>query len=87
MEEQNNRLERSHPTWVCGLKQSVDQQIEEQLKSHPTWVCGLKHPIRQLRYWIVGSHPTWVCGLKHSPLQGLNRMEVTPYVGVWIETF
>ena len=37
---------------------------------------------------LVTSHPSWVCGLK----QRLNsfviiRHEVTPFVGVWIETF
>ena len=34
------------------------------------------------------SHPSWVCGLKprqqDASLQGLC---VTPFVGVWIETF
>ena len=33
------------------------------------------------------SHPSWVCGLKHSILLGSkDRNEVTPFVGVWIET-
>jgi len=35
----------------------------------------------------IESHPTWVCGLKHGmPLQLWWVAEVTPYVGVWIET-
>ena len=33
------------------------------------------------------SHPTWVCGLKHTRHFLLQqRQQVTPYVGVWIET-
>ena len=33
------------------------------------------------------SHPSWVCGLKHVilDLYGIGH-EVTPFVGVWIET-
>ena len=36
----------------------------------------------------IESHPTWVCGLKHSfePLSYTGYGNVTPYVGVWIET-
>ena len=33
------------------------------------------------------SHPSWVCGLKHTPLtQKKEHQQVTPFVGVWIET-
>ncbi len=34
----------------------------------------------------IESHPTWVCGLKPLVYDGLELSEVTPYVGVWIET-
>ncbi len=34
------------------------------------------------------SHPSWVCGLKHSiDTCGDCCRLVTPFVGVWIETF
>ena len=34
------------------------------------------------------SHPTWVCGLKHRYIcLNVYVNVVTPYVGVWIETF
>ena len=36
----------------------------------------------------IESHPTWVCGLKR-PIKDQIRVpfdDVTPYVGVWIET-
>ena len=57
--------------------------------SHPSWVCGLK-PI--LSSSGIGksdaSHPSWVCGLKHEQsLAKPNRYIVTPFVGVWIETY
>ena len=32
------------------------------------------------------SHPAWVCGLKLRHAAGTGRREVTPCVGVWIET-
>ena len=36
----------------------------------------------------IESHPTWVCGLKHSVVRVFDWVtKVTPYVGVWIETF
>ena len=34
------------------------------------------------------SHPSWVCGLKHKVgLISIRFTKVTPFVGVWIETF
>ena len=36
----------------------------------------------------VESHPSWVCGLKHFINDCVDRLQdVTPFVGVWIETF
>ena len=35
--------DRSHPSWVCGLKQSDAERHKDQQASHPSWVCGLKH--------------------------------------------
>ena len=35
----------------------------------------------------IESHPAWVCGLKlHEVFSSLAAAEVTPCVGVWIET-
>ena len=33
---------KSHPSWVCGLKQFSIKLFLTILKSHPSWVCGLK---------------------------------------------
>ena len=39
-------------------------------------------------YIILTSHPSWVCGLKQT-YQGYRHQlgKVTPFVGVWIETY
>ena len=54
--------------------------------SHPAWVCGLKpfvmvHPMKWQK-----SHPAWVCGLKRWVTRLENNNNVTPCVGVCIET-
>ena len=33
---------KSHPAWVCGLKQDTYVPVSVEDKSHPAWVCGLK---------------------------------------------
>ena len=55
--------------------------------SHPSWVCGLKQKVAIFHYGNGQSHPSWVCGLKQQNEWSLNKlMQVTPLVGVWIET-
>ena len=57
------------------------------LLSHPAWVCGLKLGDTNYRNIGIGSHPAWVCGLKHRLIRpSTRRSQVTPCVGVWIET-
>ena len=60
---------------------------EIRIKSHPTRVCGLKLLRFKLFYRCHRSHPTRVCGLKL--MRNLKKflIKVTPYTGVWIETF
>ena len=33
---------KSHPAWVCGLKQRIESFHNRMFLSHPAWVCGLK---------------------------------------------
>ena len=55
--------------------------------SHPSWVCGLKQGRRRVLEGNAKSHPSWVCGLKLLiEILILKIVEVTPFVGVWIET-
>ncbi len=57
------------------------------IESHPAWVCGLKPAGAGTCICRLWSHPAWVCGLK-LPVDGdlSGEMDVTPCVGVWIET-
>ena len=58
------------------------------IESHPAWVCGLKRDFVKGGAWWRMSHPAWVCGLKLMVLV-ISRWphDVTPCVGVWIETY
>ena len=57
------------------------------IESHPAWVCGLKLHFTSLMELELESHPAWVCGLKHGLIRpSATGSQVTPCVGVWIET-
>ena len=78
---------RSHPVWVCGLKQPILNKRKKGSASHPVWVCGLKLNLSISHFLINKSHPVWVCGLKlHSVTIERPESSVTPCMGVWIET-
>ena len=62
--QQATLTDRSHPTWVRGLKLADVVAMFEQIVSHPTWVRGLKPSYFNISRWFLGSHPTWVRGLK-----------------------
>ena len=50
-------------------------------------MCGLKPKKFLADTFINESHPSWVCGLKRvGNLPPMEGTEVTPFVGVWIET-
>ena len=55
---------QSHPSWVCGLKRTVNKRFSFERMSHPSWVCGLKQRISKIGFRLTTSHPSWVCGLK-----------------------
>ena len=64
------------------------QKYDKYITSHPSWVCGLKQKnvLCAVGWWL--SHPSWVCGLKLvERCQLYHRNIVTPFVGVWIETW
>ena len=58
----------SHPSWVCGLKQALENDKLFAYESHPSWVCGLKLLSPYFGMMIYESHPSWVCGLKQMRL-------------------
>ena len=49
-------------------------------------MCGLKLLHLYVYCGCQESHPTWVCGLKQMEVFINQLLNVTPYVGVWIET-
>ena len=55
---------QSHPSWVCGLKQTGRPLGYYLCRSHPSWVCGLKQKGNCKGIGRRESHPSWVCGLK-----------------------
>ena len=57
------------------------------MQSHPSWVCGLKLLQLVSLHHRLASHPSWVCGLKPITREWeFSGENVTPFVGVWIET-
>ena len=59
----------------------------QQVVSLLMWECGLKHVGTACGKIHVGSLLMWECGLKHLTHSTSISYKVTPYVGVWIETF
>ena len=45
--------QRSHPTWVRGLKHTEVVMIIGNHTSHPTWVRGLKHLIAKMFHYLI----------------------------------
>ena len=69
------------------IETGIGKSEASVLKSHPSWVCGLKLVLSLFVTLARLSHPSWVCGLKQKSQENVNRsIEVTPFVGVWIET-
>ena len=40
--DSDSEIQRSHPSWVCGLKLPIGNLLSLLSTSHPSWVCGLK---------------------------------------------
>ena len=78
---------KSHPAWVCGLK----------LTCTPVWVLNGRHTLRGCVDWNSCQLPFFASRNSHT-LRGcvdwnlqtgmtiLFHLDVTPCVGVWIET-
>ena len=76
------------------LRGCVDWNIEFRcilfaLTSHTLRGCvDWNFPVRYGVQDRDMSHPSWVCGLKHNFIDCADRLQnVTPFVGVWIETW
>ena len=82
-----NKISKSHPSWVCGLKH---RKIRPAMKSQgvtPFVGVWIETHTNSMIHRIWKSHPSWVCGLKLIRLMIFcHNSYVTPFVGVWIET-
>ena len=57
--------EKSHPSWVRGLKRFAVVIVIGNFLSHHSWVRGLKQRYACSKKFLQRSHPSWVRGLKH----------------------
>ena len=70
---------KSHPTWVRGLKQTINfGEVNYVMKSHPTWVRGLKPIVNttQLKRGSVAPYVgAWIETVQrvHKKLQGMSH--------------
>ena len=78
----------SHPAWVCGLKLRRSTNSITSKRSHPAWVCGLKPELKEDNP-CYQRHTLRGCVDWNNVWDRLSEMvnDVTPCVGVWIETF
>ena len=76
----------SHPAWVCGLKRGGGECGLWSGQSHPAWVCGLKLSL-SICYLYLHSHTLRGCvDWNRTSSPRCILLNVTPCVGVWIET-
>ena len=73
--------------WECGLKHNGLYERNVADVSLLMWECGLKHRIRRSKEGKEPSLLMWECGLKQQRRIKAIPCVVTPYVGVWIETY
>ena len=85
---EQTRTEKVTPFVGVWIETSIPMCLTRaQARSHPSWVCGLKRCSATHLCSVSLSHPSWVCGLKqHTDDIADKRLQVTPFVGVWIET-
>ena len=84
--ELHEAYKESHPSWVCGLKLKMYAIKNFKIRSHPSWVCGLKLNMETSKLLRL-CHTLRGCvdwNLKGIVINLLRN--VTPFVGVWIET-
>ena len=92
--------QRSHPSWVCGLKLAMLPDMLIGMLSHPSWVCGLKlqsrrihainnrHTLRGCVDWNMSRSSRHVRKVRSHPswVCGLKLNSVTQRVNTWRHT-
>ena len=79
-------FDRSHPSWVRGLKYKSMISLKYTSLSHPSRVRGLKYYSHHVKDYKDKSHPSRVRGLKFRYLTYyLYNIDVALPVSAWIE--
>ena len=61
-------MKKSHPAWVCGLKQNEMPVIVSVNPVTPCVGVWIETCSSAILISFSVSHPAWVCGLKHTKL-------------------
>ena len=57
-------IKKSHPSWVCGLKQVILQPMTSRYLVTPFVGVWIETILSRRCKDTILSHPSWVCGLK-----------------------
>ena len=68
---------KSHPTWVRGLKQRHGAQENLRIESHPTWVRGLKQSGFHHYFWSWIVAPYVGAWIEASSLTGVGTSRMS----------
>ena len=84
---QSSMSDKSHSSWVRGLKPYTSLVKKDPILSHSSWVRGLKQVSYYINLACLMSHSSWVRGLKHDiRLHQVLTACVALLVSAWIET-
>jgi len=67
----------SHPTWVCGLKQSENFATTSELGVTPYVGVWIETLVKKMKRTLLESHPTWVCGLKQCQWKSFPAVQLS----------
>ena len=84
----DDRRTKSHPSWVCGLKQELARPSHSEPRVTPfvgVWIETLAHLRQSTKVLVTPFVGVWIETITRE--QAVNCSRVTPFVGVWIETF
>ena len=77
----------SLPSWECGLKLHHIDGSGTNVESLPSWECGLKRTSPMVKRWNACHSPRGSVDWNARDAKSELKSNVTPLVGVWIETF
>ena len=79
--------EKVTPYVGVWIETAIEARVIAWVASLLMWECGLKHTRLAVVRKDAASLLMWECGLKRNKMEEeQDALDVTPYVGVWIET-